>query len=435
MKRVLLISYNFQPEPLVGTVRPGYIARYLPAFGWEATVLTHCSEAPPFPVRVVHAGSPAIAPVSGSSLHRIPRRSRLRSMLRRIKDVFMFPDDHALWIPAAVINGVRVLRENRHDAILTTALPASAHVVGAALSVLTGTPWIADYRDLWSRNPNFRRGNLARIMHERVERMLIKRAAHVTTISEALAFDLRRLHDRDVTAIENAFDPSEWESISLEDPEFFDLVYTGTMYGGLRSASLLFAALRALRDQAHPLAEAVRVHFYGRHNESVIAEARQFGMDDRVFLHGVVPRPEAMRAQRRAAGLLIFLNTDPSTLTERGSKYLEYAGARRAILVFGPEQSALREVVERGRLGQFASDIAGATNALVSLYERYTQGRFEWAADTTALSTAEELARSFARCLDRATTHPNVCDAHPALSGDISGGEEPYARSESQSGA
>lgn len=417
MKRVLLVAYNFPPEPIAGALRPGYLAKYLPVFGWQPTILTHSIGTPAVSARVVHVGS-ASAMSSTKPSQRTGKTRPLRTILRAIKEFVLFPDEHAAWIPRAILRGLQLLHDDRYDAILSTALPASVHVVGGALSRLTGTPWIADYRDLWSQNPNFRRGPLSRMLHERVERTLVKRASHVTTVSEALAAELRRLHDRDVSAIENAFDPAEWDAIPNEPPTAFDLTYTGTMYAGLRSAHLLFAALRALRDMGHPLAEHVHVHFYGRHNESALDEAREFGMDDRVLVHAVVPRMEAMQAQRRAAALLIFLSTDPSTVSERGSKYLEYAGAHRPVLVFGPQQSALRQVVQDASMGWFSSDVDGAKKALIDLYERYRAGRFEMRADTSAIPTSIDLARQFASCLDGITAPERTHTAHSIASMD-----------------
>src|SRR5258708_28061301 len=40
MKRLLLIAYAYPPCPEIGAVRPAGLAKYLPRFGWEPTVLT-----------------------------------------------------------------------------------------------------------------------------------------------------------------------------------------------------------------------------------------------------------------------------------------------------------------------------------------------------------------------------------------------------------
>ncbi len=65
MSRVLLISYHFPPEPAAGSRRPAFLAKYLPEFGWEVTVLTRpLGEARDIPARVV------TAPVLGEGVQR-----------------------------------------------------------------------------------------------------------------------------------------------------------------------------------------------------------------------------------------------------------------------------------------------------------------------------------------------------------------------------
>ncbi len=416
MKRVLIVAYAFPPEPLPGSLRPGYLARYLPKFGWRATVLTHTAQEAPFDADVVHVGARGDSPVFTKS-SRLPKNSFVRSVLRAVRDTVALPDELAPWIVPATAAGLRVMRKERFDAIVTTALPMSAHVVGAALSLLTRTPWIADYRDAWSANPYMPWSRVKRALQRLLERALIARSTEVTTVSQPIAAHLRELHGKPVNVIENAYDAVEWETIPDEAPRGFDLVYTGTMYGGKRSAAALFAAIAALRAETHPLADVVRVHFYGHNNEHVLTEAAAAGVEECVRLHGVVPRVDAMRAQRRAAGLLVFLNMDPQTAQERGSKYLEYMGARRRMLVFGPTSSVMRDTVERGRLGWFASDAEGAKGALVALYQCYLAGSCAFTPDGAFVPSAAELAQAFAASLNRAAgyTHTPDVSARPAV--------------------
>lgn len=409
MKRVLLVSYTFPPEPKPGAQRPAYLARYLPKFGWLPTIITPARARPPFEAEIVNAG---YAQSIGTATSRVdillPRSSRLRALLRPVKDALVFPDEQAGWIPAAIFAGMRVLRANKYDAILTTALPTSTHVIGAALSKISGVPWIADYRDLWSGNPYMPWGPVKKRLEAALERFVIRQASHITTISDPLARHLRALHHRDVSVIENAFDAAEWDAIRDEEPESFDLVYTGTLYGGKRSPAVLFDAVRRLQQRRHPAGSAVRMHFYGSGNETALEQARALGLESQVFLHGVVPRDDALRAQRRSAGLLIFLSVDPQTAQEKGSKYLEYLGAGRRMLVVGPPGSVMRDTVDSLEIGYFASDAEEAEQALSALYARFESGAFRVNPRLQNVQTAEKLVEQFAECLDRACPAVNV---------------------------
>ena len=105
---------------------------------------------------------------------------------------------------------------------------------------------------------------------------------------------------------------------------------------------MLFGALAELRELKDPAGD-VRVVFFGPSSDHVIAQARRFGVEALVEQKGVVPRPDALTAQREASDLLILVNMAPSSTFELGSKIIEYTCARRPIPAFGPSNSVMRE--------------------------------------------------------------------------------------------
>lgn len=392
MKRLLLVAYAFPPDASPGAQRPGYLAKYLPQFGWEAAVVTR------------PAGDPTRAESAAAKPTRMPPNSPLRAFLRAAKESILIPDLAAPWIPYALKTGRELLARERFDAILGTALPASVHVAAGILARESGLPWIADYRDPWSGNRYVHRNALRRAIEYYGERRLLGRADVITTISEPIADQLRTVHDReDVVVIPNAYDAAEWDGLVLERPADFRLCYTGSMYDGKRSPDLLFSAIDRLRSEQHPAGLDIRIDFYGPSSSNVLPAAQAHGIVDAVSYHGVVPRRNAMQAQGRSAALLIFLNMDPATTTETGSKYLEYLGARKPIVAFGPPNSALRGIIERGRLGYFASNLDEATTALKSLYERYLLAEGSIVPDPRQFPNAIDLADAFATQLDEVT--------------------------------
>ena len=406
MKRLLLIAHVFPPAPSPGAQRPGYLARYLAEFGWDVTVLTNSSGTAPFPARVI---STAAAP-GGTLEDRIRRKvteravspdSLARRLLRTIKENVLFPDATAPWMPKAIAAGSKLLQSQKFDAIFSTAHPPSVHVVAWILARQSGLPWIADYRDPWAGNAYLKRPMLRHLAEELLERGMIKRAQAVTTVSEPIAQQLRRFHRRrDVQSIPNAYDPADWVAIPPVKPTRFDLVYTGSMYGGMRSPDFLFDAIAQLRAERNPAGLDARVHFYGPNSENVDASATQYGVNLVVRQHGSVPRAQAMRAQRSSALLIIFLNMDPATSGEMGSKYLEYLGARRPILAIGPPNSVMRSFIETHGLGWFASSALEAKSALQAAYERFSAGDIEMAVDPRGIPNAREMTLRFADLFD-----------------------------------
>ena len=405
MNRLLLIAHVFPPAPSPGALRPGYLSRYLSQFGWDVTVLTDTAGAPPFPANVVSTAVDESRSLDARIRAKVGKSSPdsgLRRFLRAVKENVLFPDSQAPWIPRALAAGRELLRTQHFDAILSTAHPASAHVVAWILAKESGLPWIADYRDPWAGNAYIKRPLLRALLEEFLERGMIRRASAVTTISQPIADQLRRFHRRrEVFVVPNAYDTADWSAIPEAQPERFDLVFTGSMYGGKRSPDIMFEALSRLRAAGEPAGVDARVHFYGRNSENVGASAAAHGVSLIVRQHGMVPRAHAMRAQRNSAALLVFLNMDPATASEMGSKYLEYLGAHRHILAFGPRNSVMRTFIEERGLGWFASDADEAVVALRAAYEKYRAGAYHLDVESSDVPTARTLAFRFANILDR----------------------------------
>jgi hypothetical protein len=407
---LLLVAYYFPPEPVAGALRPGYLATYLREFGWNVTVLTRplAQER----ARHIRAIPVVTAPVLGDSLERsvrgaldaqgesrTQRPSPLRRALRWAKKTLTFPDRAAGWAPAAFARGCGIARRRPFDAVISTATPATAHLVGASLAARLRVPWIADYRDPWAGNPGVGDGPVRARLQHLVERSVLRRASAITTISAPIAATLEAIHRRPVTVIPNASDPSDWQGLEAIVPQRFELCYTGSLYAEHRTPRLLFEALAALRSESDPAA-TVRVVFYGPANDHLMQEARRFGVEDLVEYRGIVPRAQAIAAQREASDLLIFLNMDPSTTFELGSKIIEYARARRPILAFGPAGSVVRDYLARHAMGWFASDLDEAKSAVREAYRTFTNGRTEIEPPPDADYTARDLAKAFAQQLD-----------------------------------
>lgn len=402
MQRLLLVTYHFPPEPAAGARRPGFLAKYLPEYGWDVTVLTR-------PL----GGDPQIecnviaAPVAGARVEHSLRSAlcnakqgdapppALRVLLRHAKEALLFPDRAAAWLPGAISRGLAMCREQRFFAVLSTSMPASAHVAGAAIAAMSGLPWLADFRDLWHGNPTLHRSSARAGIEALLERVLIRRADALTTISAPLAERLEAFHGRPVTVIPNAYDPTEWTGLEAAQPRGFELCYTGSLYDGARSPALLFEALAALRREGDPAAQT-RVSFFGPNSDHVGELARRFGVADIVHQYGVVPRPHALAEQRLASTLLVFLNLDESTSHELGSKIIEYAGAQRPIVAFGPRNSMMREYLAANALGWFAHSLDEAIVALRAAHARYVSGNVSVALAPSAGFSAHNLARAFA---------------------------------------
>jgi glycosyltransferase involved in cell wall biosynthesis len=286
------------------------------------------------------------------------------------------------------------------DAIISTYGPSATHLAAYVVAVRTGWPWIADYRDLWYRNPLSPRGRMHNAMAWQLERAIIRSAKAITCV-EGLQNALAELHHREIDVIPNALDIDTWQPYRQLQPREFRICYAGRLYGGLRSPEMLFNALARMRERQEPAGLAARVVFYGPEMQDVDRCARKFGLQDIVTLGGWVDRAVALKAEKESVVLLILLSDNPVAAHYHGSKILEYLGADRFILALGPKGSAIADILEVTGAGQFATSEDECERALRDFYAAFQRGIFGPQTRGTWGWSPAALAEAFARVLDR----------------------------------
>src|SRR5215475_2138723 len=184
MRRVLFISYSFPPSTEMGAYTCAQIARYLPLYGWEPVVLT---------VKEKYVADPRVKldwrsdadRASDSDLvirtHKIPhlsdiyrrfklmiedrgsriedRRSTRKAILYPLSSILyplhlllsfsIIPDKYNGWLIPAVAAGLRAIKQSEARVIYSSAPYFTCHLAGYWLALLTGTPWVAHFRDPW----------------------------------------------------------------------------------------------------------------------------------------------------------------------------------------------------------------------------------------------------------------------------------------------
>jgi glycosyltransferase involved in cell wall biosynthesis len=384
VKRLLLISYYFPPLGGSGVYRALRLAKYLPRHGWAVTVLcarerVRALKDPsllgevPAGVRVARARSveprtPLIA----------LRRMGLPGLVRRIEPWLLVPDDHRGWVPFATARGRRVLRELRHDAVVSTAGPYSAHLVGLALRRRTGTPWVADFRDEWTTNPYLRDRyptRWHRSWNRRLERRVLRAADRVTCVSAPWLESIRSvapgLDDATFAVLPNGYDGEHFTGEDPPLPERFRVLYAGTFYGHRSPEPFLEGARRAVESGRVPR-EDLEIVFLG-HGSAGCAEAP--GLQG--VLRAVEHRPyfESLEWMRDAALLLLVVPPEGGIGNHTG-KLFPYLAARRPILALAPADNVAADLVRGTRSGVVAppDDPDAIAGALAVRYSAWRRG-------------------------------------------------------------
>jgi glycosyltransferase involved in cell wall biosynthesis len=372
--RLLIVAYDFPPNPSPQSLRWAYLVRELAAAGHEIRVLTagvpgygpgglpevgdavKILKVWPGPLSTLLRRRASVGPGTGSSaaprssqgFHRrggnepgtLNWKGRLAERLKSGLSLILFPDYRAVWLPLARRAMRRVLSDFDPDIVVTSHEPACSLPLGMEASRM-GFRWVADLGDpILAPYTPVRWKNRAR----RLERSVCTSAALVSVTSESFAQLLCDRHGLDPSrcmVLPQGFDakPERMESTGVFDRNLLELLYTGRFYAFRRADPLLEAVVGV---------EGVRLNIATPDApEYVLRAAAEFPQKVRIL--GFVGHGLALRLQRDCDVLVNLANEDPVQVP---GKVNEYLGSGRPILhVGGTESDATGRLIERLHAG------------------------------------------------------------------------------------
>ncbi len=432
-KRVLVVSYNFPPVGGAGVQRVTKFVKYLPDFGWDATVLT--TENPSVPVydeslladippqtvvvkartlepgyalkRIVSASSSITRSVSEgerpttsagdspSLTLRVSFAAAAKRALRGVANLLLQPDPQVLWNSQAIEAGLKVLGQRKHDAIFVTAPPFSSLLIGAELARRTRLPLVLDYRDEWSISNSYlenkRLGWLSRTWQQHQQCLCVRAASALIATTRHSAESLQHVARASecrplVTHIYNGFDAADFyegtpplSDAAIEtanDPARpYKLAYIGTLWN-LTSVEPVVRAVRRLAERSPDLASRLELHFVGRRTAAQDEWLDQLGsLPCRVVRQPYLDHDEALRLMSSADGLCLLLSDLPEAGRVVPAKMFEYLAVRRPIFAIVPpgEVSSLLHDCPFAFVHS-PSDVTGLAQRLGDEIERHRLG-------------------------------------------------------------
>jgi glycosyltransferase involved in cell wall biosynthesis len=355
MRRVLFIAYHF--PPILGS--SGYLRslkfiRYLPQYGFEPIVLTVRPNAYPSWNESQLGQIPA-----GTEVHRTFALDAQRhlSFRGRYLGFTSIPDRFSTWIPGAVLTGLKLIRRRKIDLLFSTYPIPSAHVIGGALSRLTGKPWLADFRDpMWDEND----GPLSPAMRARksIEASTVQRCTRALVCTDGMAAVFRArygaLADEKVSVIPNGYDESDFSHLkpaSRAGGAPVNFMHAGLLEQVDRDPVPFFRAVRAALESGLVRPGGIVVNLLGTGNNAVyIEEIARLGLQEVIRLLPPLPYAKALEAMAAADVLLLFQG--PGCNPQIPAKFYEYLRIGRPILAVTTSEGETGRSVEATRSGR-----------------------------------------------------------------------------------
>jgi glycosyltransferase involved in cell wall biosynthesis len=188
MKKLLVFSTTFFPDPVVAAIRITAWAKHLPDYGWKPIIVCghygHESSRNELTKFVnAHVEIHYLGPKREISSHKdsLTAQSKwnLKSVARSILDLVSVPD-LLIWKQRSNLrDALTIANRVQPDAVLSTSPLHSVHWLGEQVAQAIDRPWIADFRDPYIIDGRFfpsSAGPVVNWMHKRFEQRIYRRA-------------------------------------------------------------------------------------------------------------------------------------------------------------------------------------------------------------------------------------------------------------------
>ena len=371
MRRVLIISYYWPPTGGSGVLRWVKFAKYLPSLGWQPVVYTPSNpeqlavdesllgEIPPEvevlkqPIREPYAiyhklvgrGSGKGAGVNPINAQ---KKNWKQKLMLWVRSNFFVPDPRAGWVRPSVGFLCRYLSEHPVDVIVTTGPPQSVHLIGRGLKRALGVPWVADFRDPWTRMFYFENLPLlpwVRRRHFKLEKSVLDEASAIISVTPRVQADFASMTSTPVHLITNGYDESDFAAeLPARNDGKFRIVHTG-LFASDGNPLELWKALAGLCSESADFASRLEIRLAGKVDPEIVEAITEAGLGAQLRLLGYLPHPESVAELRQADIILLPLRHSPEYSKVYPGKIFECMAAGPFVLGIGPTDSAAAELL------------------------------------------------------------------------------------------
>ncbi len=410
MKKVLVIAYYWPPAGGPGVQRVLKFVKYLPKFGWQPIVLTvergeyHAideSLLDDIPECTAIYKTYTFEPHSYfKKFIGMKQSEKLSSGLLVEKNIgwkkrfsywirlnIFIPDAMIGWFPFAVRGGKKILRNNKIDLIFSSGPPATTHLIAKELSRWSGLKWVADFRDPWTGIfyfENYRRFFISKKFDEMLERSVLRSADAVSSVSSFCIKEdyALKIPDRNkYFYIPNGYDECDFRKYSIKDSdnyrhEKFTIMHLGTIYEN-NIPGVLFKAVYMIDKEKLINENNFSITFVGHIEPALVEESKCQGIEKYIELIPYVSHKEVINYMQKASVLLLLMVNSKNNRGIVGGKIFEYLRAGKPLLVFGPQDGEIAEILantKRGEVIDYAK-LEKTYNYLKKLLDDFHKGK------------------------------------------------------------
>ena len=426
MKRVLIISYYWPPSGGSGVQRWVKFAKYLPEEGWQPVIYTPENpeliaidrtleqeipdEAEILRKRIIEPygiyrrllGKQSAA--DGGSNEVNPVNSQKKTFMQKaslfIRGNFFIPDPRCVWIWPSVCFLKKYLKDNPVDIIVSTGPPHSMHLIARHISKAMDIPWIADFRDPWTRMFYFKHLSLsgyALKKHQKLEKKVLDDASAVVAVSPLVQREFQEMTSTPVELITNGYDESDFADAVVESDGYFNITHTG-LFASDGNPDVLWKVLAEKCAEDKEFSDMMRIRLVGKTDKEVSASIERSGLGKHIRDHGYQPHLVAVKEQKSASMLILPLRKEPEYKATIPGKLFEYMASGNPILGIGQTDGAMASIIGSTKTGTVADwdDEKTISEFIDNCWQKFKSGSSEPENDNISQYSRRALAGKMA---------------------------------------
>lgn len=420
MKRALIIAYYWPPAGGPGVQRWLKFVKYFREFGVEPIV--YAPENPNYPLLDENFSSeipsdieilklPISEPYKFAKLFSKKKTKQISSGIISKKEIsameklmlyvrgnFFIPDARVGWVKPSVEFLSKYLSENDVDVVITTGPPHSLHLIGLQLQKELNVKWIADFRDPWTTihyHKSLRLNKSSERKHKELEALVLNSADVIVVTSPTTKKEFEMITETPIEVITNGFDTSE--KIDFEMDSTFSISHIGSLLSE-RNPEVLWKVLAEICKENLSFKNDLQLKFAGAVSEEVKQSLENFRLLSNCEFLGYVSHSEALNLQHQSQVLLLVEINSAETRAIIPGKLFEYLAAKRPIIVLGPKESDIEEIIIETKAGKFFRywDDDDLKVQILQLYNQFKRGDLKIASEGIEKYSRRELTKQMA---------------------------------------
>ncbi len=379
-KKVLIITYYWPPAGGPGVQRVLKFAKYLPEFGWDPIVLTVANgEYPAIDTSLLKEINPKIKIVKTKTIEFFQlfkffsqkkkgenidtfildkKKFNLKDKIFTwIRSNLFIPDARIGWSTFAVKAGLKIIRDEGIDLMISSSPPATVQVIANQINKKTGVKWIADFRDPWvdafwedsiNRIPIFQK------KFENQEKAVFDSADFFVTATNSFKeLFTKKYNLSNIETITNGYDLNDFNkkpNAKYTPFHKFRISYTGSIAESQNPIKFF----KSIKNLPSELKSDLIVDLYGAIDTSVIQAIDDHSLNEEVSYHGYISHDQVVEVMSSSNLLILLIPENRGDIIP--GKLFEYMASGNTILSLGPRGDASKIILENNFGNHFDFD-------------------------------------------------------------------------------